>query len=136
MLILNAKLRNSRDFSNTTIFKNFGAFQYFFLPSATCDEITTHYRNNTFDLLTLTRAGVAIEYHCGLGREFIDPDDTVARWYDGVGGAVGTPDQIVDRLAAHRDAGMGYAIGYFPDAAYSTESMELFADTVMPALND
>lgn len=50
------------------------------------------------------------------------------------GGTVGTPDQIVDHLGTYRDAGLGYAIVYLPDAAYDPESMELFATEVVPHL--
>lgn len=64
----------------------------------------------------------------------IDPDDTVDRWYAGPGSAVGTPDQVIEQLQAYKDAGMGYAIAYFPDAAYTADSMELFATEVMSAL--
>ncbi|WP_066908736.1 LLM class F420-dependent oxidoreductase [Millisia brevis] len=48
--------------------------------------------------------------------------------------AVGTPEQIVANLSALRDAGMGYAICYFPDAAYDPASIELFEREVVPQL--
>ncbi|MPV88609.1 TIGR03560 family F420-dependent LLM class oxidoreductase, partial [Georgenia ruanii] len=48
--------------------------------------------------------------------------------------AYGTPEQIVEKLTALREAGMTYGIFYFPDAAYDTESIELFEREVMPAL--
>lgn len=48
--------------------------------------------------------------------------------------AFGTPEQIVEKLLALREAGMTYGIFYFPDAAYTTESIELFEHEVMPAL--
>ncbi len=46
---------------------------------------------------------------------------------------VGTPDQVIERLAPWVAAGMGYLIGYFPDAAYNSESLEMFATQVVPA---
>jgi F420-dependent oxidoreductase-like protein len=46
----------------------------------------------------------------------------------------GTPDQLVDRLRERRDLGMGYAILYFPEAAYDHSGVELFAKEVIPAL--
>jgi F420-dependent oxidoreductase-like protein len=46
----------------------------------------------------------------------------------------GTPDQLVDRLRERRDLGMGYAILYFPEAAYDHSGIELFAKEVIPAL--
>ena len=46
----------------------------------------------------------------------------------------GTSEQLVERLRAWDDAGMGYAIVYFHEAAYSTAGLELFAREVIPAL--
>ena len=50
------------------------------------------------------------------------------------GPLVGTPEQVVERLTALRELGLGYAITYFADAAYDRSSIELFADQVVPAL--
>jgi F420-dependent oxidoreductase-like protein len=50
------------------------------------------------------------------------------------GPLVGTPEQITERLVEARDMGVGYAIGYFVDAAYDPGSIELFARDVIPAL--
>jgi alkanesulfonate monooxygenase SsuD/methylene tetrahydromethanopterin reductase-like flavin-dependent oxidoreductase (luciferase family) len=52
------------------------------------------------------------------------------------GPLVGTPEQIVERLAEARDLGLAYAIGYFVDAAYDSRSIDLFAAQVIPALAD
>lgn len=60
------------------------------------------------------------------GQEYADA--TVA------GGLVGTPEQIVERLAAVGEAGLAYAIGYFPELAYDTSGVELFEREVIPAL--
>jgi F420-dependent oxidoreductase-like protein len=49
--------------------------------------------------------------------------------------AVGTPEQVVEQLSAIRDLGLGYAIHYFPDAAYDRSSQELFEREVIPALS-
>ncbi|TDN90928.1 LLM class F420-dependent oxidoreductase [Microbacterium sp. BK668] len=49
--------------------------------------------------------------------------------------AVGTPEQIAERLAERAGHGLGYAIHYFPDAAYDTASQELFETRVIPALS-
>jgi F420-dependent oxidoreductase-like protein len=64
---------------------------------------------------------------------FVDPDraERVRAMFAGMSG---TPAQIVENLAPWRDAGLGYAIVYFPDVAYTTEGLELFAGEVMPAL--
>lgn len=50
------------------------------------------------------------------------------------GGLVGTPEQIVEHLTAAGQAGLGYAIGYFIDAAYDRSSIDLFASKVVPEL--
>ncbi len=48
--------------------------------------------------------------------------------------AVGTPEQVVERLHDLRAAGLGYAIFYFPEAAYDTSGIELFEREVLPEL--
>ncbi len=48
------------------------------------------------------------------------------------GGLVGTPEQVVEQLRPWVEVGMSYAIGYFPDAAYDSTSLELFAQDVVP----
>jgi F420-dependent oxidoreductase-like protein len=50
-------------------------------------------------------------------------------------GLVGTPEQVVDRLRPWVAAGMAYAITYFPEAAYDTSGLELFAAEVAPAVS-
>ncbi|MFI1459234.1 LLM class F420-dependent oxidoreductase [Nocardia carnea] len=51
------------------------------------------------------------------------------------GAAVGTPEQIVEKLSAVRDRGLGYAIFNFPEAAYDTSGIELLERQVLPALS-
>jgi alkanesulfonate monooxygenase SsuD/methylene tetrahydromethanopterin reductase-like flavin-dependent oxidoreductase (luciferase family) len=51
------------------------------------------------------------------------------------GGLVGTPEQIVERLTEAGQAGLGYAICYFIDAAYDRASIDLFASKVIPELS-
>ena len=65
------------------------------------------------------------------------PADALARYDDlyTTGPCVGTPEQIVERLGEARDLGLGYAIGYFVDAAYDPAGIDLFARTVIPALS-
>jgi alkanesulfonate monooxygenase SsuD/methylene tetrahydromethanopterin reductase-like flavin-dependent oxidoreductase (luciferase family) len=48
--------------------------------------------------------------------------------------AVGTPSQVVAKLAERRELGLGYAIHYFPEIAYDRSGLELFAAEVAPAL--
>jgi F420-dependent oxidoreductase-like protein len=52
------------------------------------------------------------------------------------GPMVGTPEQIVTRLREMRDLGMTYAITYFAEAAYDRSGIDLFAEQVIPALQD
>ncbi|WP_173923243.1 LLM class F420-dependent oxidoreductase [Agromyces sp. Marseille-P2726] len=47
---------------------------------------------------------------------------------------VGTPSEVVAKLAERRGLGLSYAIHYFPEAAYDRSGLELFASEVMPAL--
>lgn len=48
--------------------------------------------------------------------------------------ACGTPERIVEKLTALRDAGMTYGIFYFPEAAHDRSGLELFEREVIPAL--
>ncbi|HMQ34717.1 MAG TPA: hypothetical protein PKD53_28530, partial [Chloroflexaceae bacterium] len=47
---------------------------------------------------------------------------------------VGTPEQVAERLAELRDAGITYFITYFPRIAYDHEPMHIFAEQVAPLL--
>jgi F420-dependent oxidoreductase-like protein len=47
----------------------------------------------------------------------------------------GTPEQIVEKLRVWEEAGMTYAIVYFPDPAFDLSGLQLFADEVIPALS-
>ena len=67
------------------------------------------------------------------GTVLKEPQNAIDRLYGDIGSARGTPDQIIEQLKMYEDAGMEYAIIYFADAAYTTDSMELFASDVMPA---
>ncbi|HUC59678.1 MAG TPA: LLM class F420-dependent oxidoreductase [Streptosporangiaceae bacterium] len=49
-------------------------------------------------------------------------------------GLVGTPEQITEKLSELQALGLTYAIGYFVDAAYDRNSIDLFAAKVIPAL--
>lgn len=48
--------------------------------------------------------------------------------------AVGTPEQIVEKLTELAGLGMGYGIFYFPEIATDTSGLELFEREVIPAL--
>jgi alkanesulfonate monooxygenase SsuD/methylene tetrahydromethanopterin reductase-like flavin-dependent oxidoreductase (luciferase family) len=62
--------------------------------------------------------------------------DVVAQYReaDSAQGVAGTPEQIVDILAARRELGLGYSIHYFPESAYDRSGVELFEREVIPAL--
>ncbi|SEE10741.1 LLM class F420-dependent oxidoreductase [Ruania alba] len=47
----------------------------------------------------------------------------------------GTPEQVVERLRRMEEAGMTYAICYFPEAAYDRSGLDLFAREVIPELD-
>ena len=47
----------------------------------------------------------------------------------------GTPEQVVDKMRPWVDAGMSYAIVYFPEAASDSSGLERFAREVIPALS-
>lgn len=46
----------------------------------------------------------------------------------------GTPEQLVAKLRPWAEAGLGYGIVYFAEAAYDTSGLERFAREVVPAL--
>lgn len=54
--------------------------------------------------------------------------------YDPRMAAVGTVDQVVDKLSALRSLGMTYPILYVPDSAYTERSLDLLERQVIPAL--
>ena len=61
-----------------------------------------------------------------------DADDTMRRWFGENQVAVGTPDQVAEKIKAYEAEGCTYMILNFPDAATDPESMEMFAAEVMP----
>ena len=58
----------------------------------------------------------------------------VSEYRSGTAIGVGTPEQIIERLTELKGLGLGYAIHYFPEAAYDLSGIELFEREVMPAL--
>ena len=46
----------------------------------------------------------------------------------------GTPEQVVERLTERAEHGLGYAIHYFPEAAYDRSGIELFEREVIGAV--
>ncbi|MCR2812316.1 MULTISPECIES: LLM class F420-dependent oxidoreductase [Microbacterium] len=64
-----------------------------------------------------------------------DATDGFMAEYRGGRGLVGTPAQVIERLQAMRERGLGYAIHYFPELAYDRSGVELFESEVIPALS-
>jgi len=62
-------------------------------------------------------------------------DYAMRAYHDEAAITVGTPEQIVERLNARREAGLSYGIYYFPEAAYDTSGIELFEREVISALS-
>jgi alkanesulfonate monooxygenase SsuD/methylene tetrahydromethanopterin reductase-like flavin-dependent oxidoreductase (luciferase family) len=61
--------------------------------------------------------------------------DAMINATSGPDSAVGTPEQVVEKLRQLRDLGCGYAICYFPEAAYDRSGIELFEREVIPAVS-
>jgi alkanesulfonate monooxygenase SsuD/methylene tetrahydromethanopterin reductase-like flavin-dependent oxidoreductase (luciferase family) len=61
--------------------------------------------------------------------------DAMLAGTSGPDSAVGTVEQVVERLRKLRDLGCGYVICYFPEAAYDRSGVELFEREVIPALS-
>ncbi|MGC0250698.1 LLM class F420-dependent oxidoreductase [Pseudactinotalea sp. Z1748] len=113
--------------------------------------LAEHCRNEGTDFEAITRSA---SYNVLLGRDRAEVEAKIAalgerllphlgqdRTTEALGAytseaalGVGTPEQVAERLSAMRDAGVGYGIFYFGDAAYDTSSIELFEEQVAPAL--
>jgi F420-dependent oxidoreductase-like protein len=101
------------------------------------------------DFDAITRSS---NYNVIIGETHADVDDQFARLTDLYGRyvpadlveaelkpfrqspTVGTPEQVVEALRALYDAGMTYAICYFPGLAHDQHGVELFEREVIPAL--
>jgi len=68
-----------------------------------------------------------------LGAEKAAEYVAYARTGDAV--AVGTPEQVVERLSDMRRRGLGYSIHNFAESAYDRSGIELFEREVVPALS-
>src|SRR5690554_617548 len=67
--------------------------------------------------------------------KYLSPDATARQLQEYAGAnAVGTPEQIIERMLRLKSQGLGYSIHYFPEAAYDRSGIELFEREVMPAL--
>lgn len=59
---------------------------------------------------------------------------TPEEWASGSMTVAGTSEQVIERLAAYREAGCEYFVMYFPDAHWG-DTIERFAAEVIPALS-
>ena len=110
-----------------------------------CTEVGTSFERivrsaNYNTVIAATEAEVADRLDAIEARvaPYLGPDVTakfMGEYRDGTALAVGTPEQIVERLRDMQQRGLGYAIHYFPEAAYDRSGMELFEREVMPALS-
>ncbi|GAA4373147.1 LLM class F420-dependent oxidoreductase [Agromyces bauzanensis] len=108
-----------------------------------CERLGTHFdaitRSSNFNTVIgsddadVARRLDAIEARLA---PFLGPEKTAGYMAElrGPLGMVGTPTQVAAKLAERRELGLGYAIHYFPEAAYDRSSIDLFAAEVMPAL--
>jgi F420-dependent oxidoreductase-like protein len=83
-------------------------------------------------LIAETEAGVQkkVDWVLEKYKEY-SPDDTEEKLRAQIG--CGTPDQVVEQFKELEEVGMGYLIAYFPEVAYDSSGLELFATEVMPA---
>jgi F420-dependent oxidoreductase-like protein len=114
------------------------------------EVLAGHCRDLGRDLGTITRSA---NYNVVIGRDEAEVADRLAARRSRLQGlvpdeaveretasyapdlpAVGTPEQVVDKLRPIVEAGMTYPICYFPEAAYDTSGIELFENEVVPAL--
>lgn len=68
---------------------------------------------------------------------FLGAEETtkfMSEYRSGTALGVGTPDQVIEKLKHMESLGLGYAIHYFPEAAYDRSGIELFEREVVPAL--
>ena len=63
----------------------------------------------------------------------VAPEEQAERATAMYGAMAGTPEQLAERLSRWAAVGLGYAIAYFPDAAFDPTDLELFAREVAPA---
>ena len=116
------------------------------------EVLAGHCRDLGRDFASITRSA---NYNVVIGRDDVEVADRLAQRRSRMQGlvspdalerelasyapdlpAVGTPEQIVEKLRPLVAAGMTYPIVYFPEAAYDTSGIDLFEQEVVPALRD
>jgi len=105
-----------------------------------CEKVGTDFdaitRSANFNIMVAETETQADEKRAWLRshmKQYVSEEraESYASQYDDT---TGTPEQVVSYLKDWEAAGMTYAIGHFPDAAYDMSSIELFANEVMPHL--
>ena len=99
------------------------------------DDITRSCNFNVICAPTEAEVAEKLDHIVEAARPFIEQKDgQIDRMKEMLAPMSGTPEQLVERLQPWVDAGIGYGIAYFPDAAHDTSSLELFAAEVVPNL--
>ncbi|MFI6221101.1 LLM class F420-dependent oxidoreductase [Nocardia salmonicida] len=108
-----------------------------------CEEVGTDFsgitRSSNFNAIvgtTETEVQERLSTIVDRFTPFLGADVAKARVHEqfATSAAVGTPEQIVERLTKVKDLGLAYTIVNFPEAAYDTSGIELFEREVIPAL--
>jgi F420-dependent oxidoreductase-like protein len=107
-----------------------------------CSEVGTDFsaivRSSNFNtVIASTEAEVKERLRALEARlsRHLTPEATAKQLHEySTANAVGTPEQVVERMLHLKSLGLGYAIHYFPEAAYDRSGIELFESEVMPAL--
>jgi len=106
-----------------------------------CEDVGTDFdsivRSTNFNVLcaaTEEEVENKISWYKNHLRNYVSDEkvERQAKLYEAMSG---TPEQIAARLKEWESAGLTYAIVYFPDPAYDTSSMDLFAKEVIPAFS-
>lgn len=99
------------------------------------DEITRSSNFNTIVGATEAEAEDRLDAVLARLRPHVGDDraDAIQHEYRSSPG-FGTVEQVSARLAERAEHGLGYAIHYFPEAAYDRSGIELFEREVVPAL--
>nr|WP_092506682.1 TIGR03560 family F420-dependent LLM class oxidoreductase [Agrococcus jejuensis] len=76
---------------------------------------------------------VVDEVHARTDRTL--PADQAGAAFKPEGAAVGSPEQVADRIRALQAAGCDYLVVYMPDVAYGHEGIDAFEEAVLPLLD-
>ncbi|WP_166356432.1 TIGR03560 family F420-dependent LLM class oxidoreductase [Phytoactinopolyspora limicola] len=135
------------DAGSYTAYTNFGGDIATFVRKS--EILAEHCRDLGTDFESITRSS---SFNIIVGETEAEVDDKLARFADRLSRflpkdkldstvaqlrdlpSTGTPEQIVEYIRAHYDAGMRYAICYLIDAAYDPDGLRLLEHNVLPEL--